>query len=722
MAISQIKDSLSCTYFYQEAQEVEVNQPNHHIWLIDRSGSMWNDLDDLVEHVKSCIDLLKIGDYLSIGYFSSEGEFRFPINGVEVTEKEKFKTTVQSLLDKFKTPLNLTCFSEILLEVVNLQSDYSNLVENTFMFLLTDGFPVVRDPNKELSNILLAADKLSEVLSFTVLIGYGDYYNHDLLHKIQCRLGNSQLFHCSEMEQVKQVLLNFNFTVSSYSTEVINLPEDFDDVLNDCVYLLREKEKSPLSRHSVIPNGDGYKVALPKPEYASVYFYFSQLGETNEVEVLPNFLAYALASVLYEGENVEDSQHLMARIGDLALAKKISNTYSPTEKAALVTMLSEACFNKSLQYMEGYSDDIENQLNKTLSVLQLLKILKDKNSQLLVSHPAFQYKSVNQKLKYPEGSLKFKTDNQTGLNLSKLVWNEKRLNLSLGTVVPGTVKLPLDKKLGDLAGQDFETVSYRTYTIIQEGRLNVTKLPVRITEPLFNQLTEFHQEGYLKFNYPTYDPEMVYILDLSNLPVVSKADVLSSELETSINQLLITKVDLGAKCKVINAFLKGQEPEVTEDWPYSDEQTEVLNTYGLKLYGFNPEPIKQEIIDRIPVVEAFFKCNTRGYASMPTVDKVIEAGQKNSAIRKTMYVTHVYLQSLIDSGSKLEEIKLLASKLKKQLDEVNQAIGAYKFTKIIANQSIPDSFKGTYLVDGEEVELEFELVVRDAELSIKGYR
>lgn len=42
----------------------------HHIQVLDRSGSMWADIDDLIENVKDTIRFIPDGDYVSIIWFS----------------------------------------------------------------------------------------------------------------------------------------------------------------------------------------------------------------------------------------------------------------------------------------------------------------------------------------------------------------------------------------------------------------------------------------------------------------------------------------------------------------------------------------------------------------------------------------------------------------------------------------------------------------------------
>lgn len=53
----------------QQSNNVSVDKM-HHIQVLDRSGSMYRDIDDLIENVKDTIRFIPDGDYVSIIWFS----------------------------------------------------------------------------------------------------------------------------------------------------------------------------------------------------------------------------------------------------------------------------------------------------------------------------------------------------------------------------------------------------------------------------------------------------------------------------------------------------------------------------------------------------------------------------------------------------------------------------------------------------------------------------
>ncbi|MCM1219798.1 MAG: hypothetical protein NC548_35455, partial [Lachnospiraceae bacterium] len=54
-------------------EQIEIKQ-QHHIQVLDRSGSLTRDIDQLIENVKQTLECIPDGDYVSIIWFSSPGQ------------------------------------------------------------------------------------------------------------------------------------------------------------------------------------------------------------------------------------------------------------------------------------------------------------------------------------------------------------------------------------------------------------------------------------------------------------------------------------------------------------------------------------------------------------------------------------------------------------------------------------------------------------------------
>ena len=59
---------------YKVDEMSPIISQRHHILIFDRSGSMYNSLSALIENMKKVIDKIPDNDYITILWFSSEGE------------------------------------------------------------------------------------------------------------------------------------------------------------------------------------------------------------------------------------------------------------------------------------------------------------------------------------------------------------------------------------------------------------------------------------------------------------------------------------------------------------------------------------------------------------------------------------------------------------------------------------------------------------------------
>jgi tol-pal system protein YbgF len=79
------------------AKEVKVAKGLNHIFIYDRSGSMYGLLDTLISDLKTRLRTVPVGDTVTIGYFSSPGEFRFPLKGLKISGKGDYASTVSRI-------------------------------------------------------------------------------------------------------------------------------------------------------------------------------------------------------------------------------------------------------------------------------------------------------------------------------------------------------------------------------------------------------------------------------------------------------------------------------------------------------------------------------------------------------------------------------------------------------------------------------------------------
>lgn len=132
--------------------------------IADRSGSMSGLLPKLIDDICQVLRSTPAGDYISFGWFSSQGEFRFPVKGFKINTDADRKA-LNDMLQQFKFTLGLTCFSEILTDADTVREEVEAITQVTShsLWFFTDGCPVVRNYSQELSAIQKALDPIPHV-------------------------------------------------------------------------------------------------------------------------------------------------------------------------------------------------------------------------------------------------------------------------------------------------------------------------------------------------------------------------------------------------------------------------------------------------------------------------------------------------------------------------------------------------------------------------------
>src|SRR6185369_12867543 len=144
-----------------------VNEASNHIWIYDRSGSMYGTLSEVVTDLKQKASTLSKGDSLSLAWFSGEGDFRFILKGFKITGDSDYKA-IDKILSDNSTTRGTTCFSEDLEDTEKTLKDLE-VLGNFSLMLMTDGYPVVSNYNKEVEQILSVLKRLEGKVSTALL-------------------------------------------------------------------------------------------------------------------------------------------------------------------------------------------------------------------------------------------------------------------------------------------------------------------------------------------------------------------------------------------------------------------------------------------------------------------------------------------------------------------------------------------------------------------------
>lgn len=654
----KIKDKL-----YLVEKPIQINEvpkdsePTQHIWIYDRSYSMSYDLpyltDNLVEKVKE----IPSGDTITLGWFSGEGDFNFILKGFKITDNSDY-SIVEKAINKNKSPISCTCFSEILSDTATVIEDLS-VISNRFSFMLhTDGYPVVSNYSKEIESIFMAIEKIEGKITSSCLIGYGNYYNRDLIMEMAESFGGS-LIHSDDIPQFSLAISDLIEKSSGSETKIkvkINNSSDLIfSMFGNTLSVYKQKEDGSIN---FIPTSSD------KTDF--VYFLTDSLnGDEKEVVLKKTHLTksckessmvsavYASACLLNQKTKTGEALEAVASIGDKHFVNLLTNAFTNSEHGNAEAALREAMANSQKRITEGFD---KNYLppSDAFCLLDMLEVLmKDDESFFYPYNPNFKYKRIGTKSKvigkYPD----FKPEDNVKCKLSDLAWNKTKLNLSLRATIFGTINLKQGfKKLG--LNKTYPTHIFRNYTLVKDGVLNMTTLPISMSKNSFNYLKK---EGL--FSEYSYEEGHIFDLPLNAIPVMNRAIAEGKTSAAVLGSDVQKQLQLEATMKVLKGIKKDIEGDKTAPLVgLSDEQVSFLEENGITKNGFSPKTEKEAPVDFYYAKE--FKVSVKGISSFPKVADVQKKITANKSLtpREEMIKEGLDLFEASPVNSSSDKVKL----------------------------------------------------------------
>ncbi|MFA5067204.1 MAG: vWA domain-containing protein [Candidatus Izemoplasmatales bacterium] len=710
-------------------KKADIKLNTHHIFVIDCSGSMYDELPKIRKDLynKISTDLDK-NDSLTIIWFSGKGQCGVILEDYNIKSNISI-TKVKGLIDKYLTPVGLTAFKDALDEanvvVKKVLKEKPNFIHS--LFFITDGY----DNQYSTKEILQASNTLKEQLASSTIIEYGWYCNRELLAKMACEMGGIHIF--SEDFQdyepyIKKQFVNqitskrkyvkivgsvdhgnvFSLTkegeVISYSLNENNeifIGEDVERVYYFSKYPYGEEIQINMLSESVKLTSD----LKDKHDDWSVFvdalyaglFSFSRIGDYNKVSEILKF------------------------IGDARFITQKANTFGSQKINELEAEFLKAVKDKKMRFVYGYNPDLEPS-EDAYCVLDMIQDLMDNDENLWYPrHESFQYKRIGSKsvakqiitdktkeevesllkdgkfddLKNKideianQEALKFQyEDDSCGYPIADLVWNEERANLSVQVMYKGFVNLP-DNKFSILP-KEFKTQKFRNYTLIKDGIIHSYVLPVSLSEETFYKL----QKNNL-LQGETYEKNKIYILDFSSIPVVNRKmiDQMSAEkLFRDEYELLKLK----AKNTVFNHYKKSIIGKSSFDFieKFGEEATAWLKEIGITASGFNPPSTVEKTNEEILVSTLKVKIDkltlmTAQKDFQKVLDK-IKSGEELTPREALLKPAIEEFESFMKSMEGIDDTKIVESwidkkskLIRKRKNELMSEISKIKFLSII---------------------------------------
>jgi len=311
----------------------------------------------------------------------------------------------------------------------------------------------------------------------------------------------------------------------------------------------------------------------------------------------------------------------------------------------------------------------------------------------------------------------FIADKKVGTSLTGLVWNQTKLNLSLPTQIFGVV--PLREGHEALGLPRYHTAHiFRTFTLIKNGTLNITRLPVSLSQDLFTRLKA------LKVVRGDWEDGKVFQLDLAKLPIVHFS--LGKELLSAadICRQSMLELTLKAEAKVLKWLLANESAKdvkfKADGETLTEEQEAFLAAHHIFDGAFKPPVVSKKVQDSYAAKE--FVLKIQGFSSLPPVEKVVDKVEKELKLTKAdSLIAHgleTFLPKLavLTPEDKKTWLKATLAEVNLQAFRLRQDIQRTKFLVIHGDkwftefQGMDKNAPGLALVVGG---ISFELLLQD---------
>jgi hypothetical protein len=633
------------------------------IFCIDVSGSMSYDLKFVRKQLSNKLpSLIKDGDTLTLIWFSGKNQSGILKEEIEV----KSLTTLQdlnNLIDRFLQPIGLTAFTkplELTKQVIDrIKINRPNTVFS--LIFLSDG----GNNDDSWINVQKAMIELRDHVNSTTIVEYREYADSNRLTEMAETLGGDKIL--AEDFDEYEVILSNKLSKVNVDSKKIKLKLEGDLKFKFAFTITDDNE---IIYFSV----DEQNEILINSNLKNVYYFSTDELTDNRFDGMMLINGYdidytvkksPLAKLLYASiYALTDKLHnlevelLYKHLGDVYSYDIFVNSFGKQKLNNFKSIIRECFLDESKRFLKGYSNNLVLDEN-AYCVLDLINDLSSSSDNLFYPHHEdFNYNRIGRKKqlksvdntisddvmvklseftdlvelkKYVDSlsveekveDLKFEYyDKNKGYKVQDLVWNETKANLSVTVKYEGYIILPKN----DFGIEKVDTFIFRAYTIIKNGSLNLTKLPMSLNQETFIKLLGL---GLIKsdidVDYDIWSENKIVTIDFNSLPIINRSmvkDISAIELGKLEWELLKLQGDK----KVYDYYEKLLFPRVSVGFKelYGEEGENYLKSLGITSFnGYAPKTELAESVDFY--IGVTFETKISGYSSLP---KVIDVENK----------------------------------------------------------------------------------------------
>lgn len=533
LQISELENK-RCNFYTLQTTSEESASVNHHILLLDVSGSMYGELEDLKNRTKLTLEALRRGknNYVSIIIYSGHNESYRLINAAKCDMLSYKMARVFEILDEELYTRGVTVMSEPLEQAIEIVKQLGDVCNKHHIALFTDGCLVTYkwSVQEEEARVLKIANICKEQGIFFNAIGFGQYYDRNFLKKIIENANTGNLYHIDAIKDYYKTMVNL--------TQEINHKDILDlEIDNTDYFILNTSKRLKGKDHLRTFSQDGLVTLVVFDEPLVINEQKIPLSKSKKLEEhVKEDCLYTLALYHVIHEDIESAEIALAQTGDLNAYTALNNCYSFVEKGKAINNLSIYISSPEKRFQKGKATikvaAVEDEPICLLEVLQ--EILMDPDSQLLWDY-SYKYKRIGTKTQPIEDQYQFIRPKVGYGEVVDLSIGSKKLNIGVKVKINGQI-LDTESKL-KLDGHIF-----RDYNLVVNGNINTDLMWCKLSKKLKQK---FRKEKLIKSVTKLYGEEII-TLNLRKLKSTNKRLLKSLNIETIVEDLYQVET---LKCK-----------------------------------------------------------------------------------------------------------------------------------------------------------------------------
>lgn len=592
----------------------------HHIFIFDRSGSMSRDIDDLIDDMKRSVALVNKDDYITIIWFSGEGQFRTVVKCAKNSEGDIFK-----ILDTLRSTIGCTCFSDPLEEMKTIVYETKMIADLINVVIFTDGQPVTSWSTEEEYNRIvrilgdLKVENSDKIIAINT-IGYGNYYNRDLLVMMSSTTDYGSTFHASEIKDYTRVVLHSKETIQDLSGKRVKIVADGCDIVTQSIShsnLYRDKAVVRLTKRDNIVNLI-FDDDLDTVSYiVDGQAYTAYVPAKYSMTMLDDVMYHYAYQMFYNGRK-SDGVNVLNFIGNKAIMEDALSSFTASEVGEFINKLRGYAFKSIARPNKKFKRNTYIADETTVTVVDILNYLASINSKY---RPNKSYKRIGKKVVDKDDL--FTESGDPWCDMSNIVLNKDRLNVSIKFKVFGSVSTGGINGLPKVVPAHI----FRTHTIIKDGSLNMKTLNVTIDEDKIDESNPIYQaiKKYYKAD------KGFYSIDLRRFKLIPRESNLTIE---ELYNEEVALLEAEASSKVINYLINKMElpkdphdPNANGLVPqhlYTPAQWDALISLGLnRSMTYNPKNRETKSAEDYIIMREV-RTSMKGFSTLPPIEKVLD--------------------------------------------------------------------------------------------------